>query len=182
MTGIKRIGLKVCIAQYSCLCPFLSEPPFPLPPPSCWFSQPCHLLSRTQPPTHTVQQVRKELGIWRICPQGRGWNCCIYFLPLANGIRVNTLAAEVGWISWIQGDCSKINKMKQHKLEFVGTVWDWANETSAGGLAISCEHASSVLGKWTGCSRRARYNLEDLHLFPFPQEWKLKQKSYVPSS
>lgn len=71
------------------------------------------------------------------------WDSCICFLPLANVIHGNVLAAELGWISWIEGDCSKVNKMKQHKLEFVGNIWDWANETFAGGLAASCEQARS---------------------------------------
>lgn len=132
---------------------------------------------RTQ--IHTVHWVREERGV-RVCPQDGSWACPIYFLPLASIIHVNTLAAEVGWISWIQGDCSKINKMKQCNLEFVGNMWDWAKETFADGLAINCKHAGSMLGKWTGCSLCVLYNLEILHLFPFPQEWNLKQKSYFP--
>lgn len=86
------------------------------------------------------------------------------------------MAAEVGSISWIQGDCSKINKMKQHNLEFMGNIWDWTNESFADGLAISCEHARNGQDVFS-----VVYNLEVLHLFPFPLEWNPKQKSCFPS-
>lgn len=70
---------------------------------------------------HTINRWGKSRDVW-VCPQGRGWDYFIYFLPLADVMHVNTLAVKVGWINWIQGDWSKINKMKQHNLEFVGNM------------------------------------------------------------
>ena len=80
-----------------------------------------HVHAHTYTHTHIVQWVGEERGV-RVCPQDGGWAYPIYLLPLASVIHANTLAAEIGWISWIQGDCSKINKMKQCNLEFVGNM------------------------------------------------------------
>lgn len=32
-------------------------------------------------------------------------------------IDVNTLPTKVGWISWLQGECCQMNKVKQCNLE-----------------------------------------------------------------
>lgn len=90
------------------------------------------LLSPTQPVTHVRTHTHAHTNTHSSLGEGRegceglssGWELGLSYLllPLASIIHVNTLAAEVGWISWIQGNCSKINKMKQCNLEFVGNM------------------------------------------------------------
>lgn len=110
-------------------------------PSQCRFCQTCDLSCHPASLSHS--HAHTQFNRWGRSRSLYYWDCCICFLPLANVIHVNVLAAELSWISWIEGDCSKVNKMKQHKLEFVGNIWDWANETFAGGLATSCEQARS---------------------------------------
>lgn len=108
-------------------------------PPQCWFSVSSFPITYPTSNIHIYTQTH-QFNQWgrsrdvRVCPQCRGWSVLFPLCPLADVIHVNTLAAEVDWISWTQDDGSKINKMKQHNLEFV----------------VSCETEQMRLCRWFG--------------------------------